>query len=139
MAAVHDIPMALRAAYLSMHRQTNAHLAQSGVTADQFVCLILLAERDSITQQELVRRANSDPNTMRAMLVLLEKRDLVARGKHPTDGRARQVTITTKGRRVLDRLATKVKPVQERLLTLFKQEEAKNMVESLKSIFEVMA
>ena len=74
MMEAYKIPMNLRAAYLSMHRQTNAHLARFGVTADQFVCLLILAEEDGIIQQELVKRATSDPNTIRAMLVLLEKR-----------------------------------------------------------------
>ena len=80
--------MALRAAYWAMHRQTQARLARCGVTADQFVLLALLAEQDGITQQELVRRASSDANTVRAMLVLMESRGLVTRKGHPTDGRA---------------------------------------------------
>jgi len=84
-----------------MHRQTDACLATSGCTADQFVLLGLLAREDAVTQQELVLRASSDPNTVRAMLVLLEKRGLVARVGHPTDGRARSVTLTGKGRRLL--------------------------------------
>jgi DNA-binding MarR family transcriptional regulator len=111
----HDIAMALRAAYLSMHRQTNAHLAAVGITADQFVCLALLAEEDGITQQELVRRANSDPNTIRAMLMILEKRGLVRREKHPTDGRARHVTLTFRGRTVYRRSLKEVKEVQDLL------------------------
>ena len=77
MTSGHEIAMGLRAAYWSMHRQTNAHLAPQGATAEQFVVLALLAKEDGITQQELGRRATSDPNTIRAMLVLLEKRGLV--------------------------------------------------------------
>ncbi|MBN1895611.1 MarR family transcriptional regulator [bacterium] len=109
----HNLVMALRAAYLSMHRQTNAHLAAVGVTADQFVCLALLAEEDGITQQELVRRATSDPNTIRAMLMLLEKRGLVKRERHPTDGRARHVTLTPRGRAVYRRSMEELKEVQD--------------------------
>jgi DNA-binding MarR family transcriptional regulator len=134
----HHIAMRLRAAYLSMHRQTNAHLTKYGVTADQFVCLILLAEKDGITQQELVQRATSDPNTMRAMLVLLEKRGFVTREKHPIDGRARCVTITRKGRQMLDTLLTEVKPVQDRLSAPFQIKEIKILKKSLERIHEVM-
>jgi hypothetical protein len=90
----YKIPMALRAAYLSMYRQTNAHLAPYGVTVDQFVYLHLLIEEDGIIQQELVKRATSDPNTMRAMLVILEKRGYIERHRHHQDGRARVVKIT---------------------------------------------
>ena len=39
------------------------------MTADQFVLLSALADADGVTQQELVRRVSSDPNTVRAMLL----------------------------------------------------------------------
>ena len=60
MATGHDIAMGLRAAYWSMHRQPNTRVARHRATAEQFVLLALLAERDGITQQELGRRASSD-------------------------------------------------------------------------------
>jgi DNA-binding MarR family transcriptional regulator len=130
--------MALRAAYLSMHRQTNAHVAKHGITADQFVCLVLLDEEDGITQNELVRRATSDPNTIRAMLVLLEKQGLVARDPHPTDGRARHVTMTDKGRKVFEILLKAIKPVQEKLHSPFSREEASRIVQELRTIEDIM-
>ena len=139
MATGHDIAMGLRAAYLSMHRQTNSHLAGRGMTADQFVLLALLAEQDGITQQELVRRASSDPNTIRAMLVLLENRGLVARGRHPSDMRARSVTLTRKGRQAYNKLRAALKPLQGRLSALFRARQAEKLVELLNRISEAMA
>ncbi len=139
MATGHDIAMSLRAAYRSMHRQTNTHLARCGATADQFVLLSLLSEKDGMTQQELVRQASSDPNTIRAMLVLLEKRGVVARGRHPTDGRARRVTLTRKGRQTYDKLLTQIKRLQERLSALFGAEESEMLVVFLSRISKAMA
>lgn len=139
MATGHDIAMSLRAAYRSMHRQTNAHLAKCGATADQFVLLSLLYEQDGMTQQELVRQASSDPNTIRAMLVLLEQRGIVTRERHPTDGRARRVTLTRKGRRTRDRLLTQIKPLQKQLSALFRAEEAETLVVFLGRISKAMA
>jgi DNA-binding MarR family transcriptional regulator len=98
------VARALRAAYLALHRQTNDCFAKDGVTADQFVLLSALADADAMTQQDLVRRVGSDPSTVRAILVLLEGRGLVARGRHPSDGRARCVTLTRKGRRVFKKV-----------------------------------
>ena len=93
-----EVARALRAAYLALHRQTNACIAPDGVTADQFVVLSALADKDGVTQQDLVRRVGSDANTVRAILLLLEGRGVVAREPHPADGRARFVTLTAKGR-----------------------------------------
>ena len=43
-AAGHDLAMALRAAYLTMHRRANAEFARFCLTADQFVILTALAQ-----------------------------------------------------------------------------------------------
>jgi MarR family transcriptional regulator, organic hydroperoxide resistance regulator len=98
MARGQQLAMLLRGAYLTMHRQAQQVFAPFGATADQFVLLSLLAEQDGVIQQDLVRRSFSDPNTVRAILVLLEKRGLVTRRNHQHDGRARLVHLTPKGR-----------------------------------------
>lgn len=139
MTSGHDMAMGLRAAYRAMHRRTEAGLARRGVTADQFVLLALLAEQDGITQQELVRRASSDANTIRAMLVLLESRGFVARRQHRTDRRARSVTLTRKGRQAYEKLWADSEPVRERLLAALRPEEADALVEFLGRISEAMA
>lgn len=134
MATARGLPLGLRVAYLAMHRHTDACLAKSACTADQFVILGLLARKDGVTQQELVRRASSDPNTVRAMLVLLEKRGLVERMGHPTDGRARSVTLTGKGRRLHLRQLADTEPLRKRLRALFLPEEEKALVDFLARI-----
>jgi DNA-binding MarR family transcriptional regulator len=134
-----DVARALRAAYLALHRQTNDCFAKDGVTADQFVLLTVLAEADAVTQQELVRRVGSDPSTMRAMLLLLEGRGLIARGRHPADGRARRVTLTVKGRRIFKKLWTKSEPLRARLLGAFRPDEVTALVDLLRRVAEVMA
>ena len=139
MTSGREIARALRAAYLALHRRTNACLAQDGVTADQFVLLSALADADAVNQQELVRRINSDPNTVRAMLLLLENRGLVARDRHPADGRARSVTLTAKGRQVFKNLWAKSERLRARLLTAFRPDEATALVELLRRAADVMA
>src|SRR6516164_8784444 len=120
MTSGREVARALRAAYLALHRQTNACFARAGVTADQFVLLSALADADAVTQQQLVRRVGSDPNTVRAMLLLLEGRGLIARQRHPADGRARCVMLTLKGRQVFKKLWTKSEPLRARLLSAFR-------------------
>jgi DNA-binding MarR family transcriptional regulator len=134
-----EVARGLRAAYLALHRQTNACFAKYGVTADQFVLLVHLAEADAVTQQELVRRVGSDPSTMRAMLLLLEGRGLVTRERHPTDGRARCVMLTEKGRQVFKKLWTRSEPLRARLLSAYRPDEVAVLVELLSRIPEVLA
>src|SRR5579859_5431406 len=138
MTSGREIARALRAAYLALHRQTNDCFARDGVTADQFALLSALADADAVTQQELVRRISSDPNTVRAMLLLLEGRGLVARERHPADGRARCVTLTVKGRQVFKTLWTKSEPLRELLLGAFQPDEVTTLLGLLRRIADVM-
>jgi DNA-binding MarR family transcriptional regulator len=96
--------MRLRGAYLTFHRMANAHFEPFGVTADQFVVLTLLAEKDGVTQRDLVEQASSDANTIGEMLTRLEKKQFVRRERHPKDGRARCVFLTPRGRKTQERL-----------------------------------
>jgi DNA-binding MarR family transcriptional regulator len=108
------------------------------VTADQFVCLVLLSKQDGITQQELARLASSDPNTIRAMLMLLEKRGYVAREKHPTDGRARRVTLTRLGRKIFQDLLATIEPLHDRLSGHLSETAVRGLNDSLRQVHEAM-
>jgi DNA-binding MarR family transcriptional regulator len=134
-----EVARALRAAYLALHRQTNACFAVDGVTADQFVLLSTLADARAATQQELVRRIGSDPNTVRAIVLRLEGRGLVTRQPHPADGRARCVALTAKGRQVFQKLWTKSEPLRARLLGAFRPDEVTALVELLHRVAGVLA
>jgi DNA-binding MarR family transcriptional regulator len=101
----HELGMLLRKAYLSFHRRANAWMLDHGVTADQFVLLTVVAREPGITQITIVERAGSDPNTVAAILRLLEQRRLVRREAHARDRRARCVFLTADGKRVQRRAA----------------------------------
>ncbi|MGC4043540.1 MAG: MarR family transcriptional regulator [Armatimonas sp.] len=118
MSPGHELAMALRRAYLLMHRRADASFHNAGVTADQFVVLGALAEAGALTQQELASRIASDANTLRAMLLLLEKKELVRREPHPTDGRARLVRLTEAGQEQYDLLWKESDEFRERLAAL---------------------
>lgn len=130
----HKIAMGLRLAYRSMHRKTNASLSRFGITADQFVVLGLLMEQDGVSQRELCSRASSDPNTIRAILLLMEKKGLLLREPSKDDGRALNVLVTKAGRDLYGKLSKALEPLQERLAGLFPQGESQRLIESLDRI-----
>lgn len=139
MADESEIPVALRAAYLALHRRSDAAFAPHGVTADQFVLLATLARGgEALTQRELARRMSSDPSTVRAMLVLLAARGLVERDTHPTDARARTVALTAKGLREFRRLWTAGEPIRARMLGALRPGEAETFVRILGRVAEAL-
>lgn len=137
MTAKEKIPMALRAAYLALHRRSEAKFAAQGVTADQFVLLATLARGgQALTQRELAQRMPSDPSTVRAMLVLLEKNGLVEREQHPTDARARTVKLTTPGKQKFRRLWKAGDSIRTRMFESLEPQEAETLIDLLTRITE---
>lgn len=132
----HNLARSLRAAYLAMHRRTNAILEQHRVTADQYVLLACLADGDSINQQELARRASSDPNTIRPMLLLLEKRGLIRRQAHPSDRRAHCVVLTASGRREFRGMFRDTEQCRRQILSAVKFGSAERLAKNLMLIAE---
>jgi DNA-binding MarR family transcriptional regulator len=133
-----EIPIALRAAYLALHRRSDTAFASHGVTADQFVLLATLARGHALTQRELARRMSSDPSTVRAMLVLLERRGLVERDAHPNDSRARTVALTADGKRMFRRLWRAGEPIRGQMLGVLRPDEAETLVGLLTRVARVL-
>jgi DNA-binding MarR family transcriptional regulator len=88
---------------VSRRTRTTEALASIGLTPALFGLLNVLGERDGAIQQELGSAMGIDPSTMVSLLDDLEGAGLAKRRPRPTDRRAREVVITPKGRRLLER------------------------------------
>lgn len=134
MPAKSELPLALRAAYLTLHRRSDARFAPHGVTADQFVLLLTLARSGALSQRELARRMPSDPSTVRPMLALLDDRGLIKRDRHPTDSRVRTVALTTAGRRKLRELWKAGEPIRSQMTEPLQPAEVETLVRLLRKL-----
>lgn len=138
MTTQNNLPMALRAAYLALHRRSDAQFSPHGLTADQFVLLATLSRGQALTQRELARRMPSDPSTVRAMLALLERRGLVKRDSHPTDSRARTVALTTAGKRKFRQVWAAGEQIRAQMFGSMQPEEAEILVRLLMNVAEAL-
>lgn len=130
------LPHELRAAYMALHRCSNTRFAQLGVTADQFVLLATLERGHALTQRDLAARMPSDPSTVRAMLVLLEKGGLVSRQTHPTDGRARTVALTEAGRLKYRQVFAAGQAIRDQMVSSLSDAETRCLVKLLGRVSE---
>ena len=133
------LPLELRAAYLALHRCSDMQFGKLGVTADQFVLLATLARGHALTQRELAARMPSDPSTVRAMLVLLEKRGFVSRQTHPTDGRARTVALTDAGLRKYRQAWKAGQPIRDKMVGSLSEKEIETLVKLLGHVSKSLA
>ena len=85
------------------HTRVADGLESIGLTPASFGLLNLLGARSGATQRELGSAMGIDPSTMVSLIDELETAGLAKRRPHPTDRRAREVVITPKGRRLLER------------------------------------
>lgn len=128
------LPLALRAAYLALHRKTDARFAKYSVTADQFVLLASLSDGLALTQSELAKRISSDPSTVRAMLVLLEQNGLVKRDSHPSDARAKAVSLTAAGKRMYKKLWKAGQSIRDEMYECMSAEDADTLLLLLRKL-----
>ena len=134
-----ELPLVLRTAYLTLHRRSDAVFAEYGITADQFVLLATLARSQAMTQRELAVRMPSDPSTVRAMLVLLEKQGLVMREAHPTDARARSVGLTKAGIRTFQQAFDAGQEVRNQMVESLSASETRSLLSLLQRMTESLS
>lgn len=133
------LPIELRSAYLAMHRCSDMQFAKLGVTADQFVLLATLARGQALTQRELAARMPSDPSTVRAMLVLLERKGLVSRETHLTDSRARTVALTAAGRRKFRQVFKSGEAIRSQMVSSMSRAETRLILKLLQRVSKSLA
>src|SRR3954470_900749 len=95
------------------HTAVAAALESLGLTPALFALLNVLGAREGAIQQELGSAMGMYPTTMVALVDQLEGAARAKRRPSATDRRAREVTITQKGRRVLERGRTTAAQVED--------------------------
>ncbi len=91
--------------YNKWHGEIKKRLKPLGITHPQFVILTSLGYtlqyEAEVTQVMLAKLAGMDVMSVSQILGLLEKNHLVSRKEHPTDTRAKVVSLTPEGQAIL--------------------------------------
>jgi DNA-binding MarR family transcriptional regulator len=98
------------------HTGVTAAFETLGLTPALFALLNVIGAREGAIQQELGSAMGIDPSTMVALIDQLEGAGLAKRRPSARDRRAREVTITPKGRRVLERARKAAAQVEDEVL-----------------------
>lgn len=119
----------------SWRSSIEAVLKTFGLTHPQFVVLAttgwLTRNGDFVSQVAIGRMAGLDPNTNSQILKGLEQKSLIKRDPS-SDGRAKNVSLTTKGAGILNQAL----PAVEKADTNFFNSLTKNENDSLTSLFQ---
>jgi DNA-binding MarR family transcriptional regulator len=114
------------------HTRTAEELESIGLTPALFGLLNVLAARPGTNQQEIGSAMGIDPSTMVSLIDQLENAGLAKRRPHPEDRRAREVAITPKGRRLLERARGMANQVQDEVLRGLNAAERRQLLSLLR-------
>jgi DNA-binding MarR family transcriptional regulator len=128
----------MRRAFLSMCRCGDALFSPYRMTTDQYALMRAVQREPGIRQADLGAAIFAEPNTVTAMVTLLEKRGILRRRPSPTDGRARLISLTAHGEKVMQRLSDDWDPMRKLLNECFSVPEGQEALRILDRIYEGM-
>ncbi|BAH45178.1 putative transcriptional regulator [Brevibacillus brevis NBRC 100599] len=112
-------------AYQKVWQMEKAALSTYGVTPVQFILLHALWEKDGQKGVELGARLRLDGATITGVLDRLEKLELIERRSDPNDRRTNLIFLTPKGKELEKPLNQLTEEVNNAVISLFSEEEAK--------------
>jgi DNA-binding MarR family transcriptional regulator len=101
--------------------------AEAGVTPSMLSALSAAERQGSLTMRDLCRAEQVQPPTMTRIVAALVEADLVEREADPTDGRVAWVTVTTQGRRLLERSRRRKEAYLAKALGSLEQDELRTL------------
>ena len=111
-------------------------LGSVGLTPALFALLNVIAAREGAIQQELGAVLGIDRSTMVSLIDQLESAGLAKRRPSATDRRAREIAITPKGRRLLQRSRRMISETEDEVLAGLTAEERSALVRMLRRALE---
>ncbi len=90
-----------RAAHLLNKRADRALIEAAGVTTAQAAVLVIIASGTKTTQRDIAAALGINESAMTAMMVRLERMQLVAKCADPTDRRSKTLQLSKQGQQVL--------------------------------------
>jgi len=114
--------------------QTEEHLAPLDISAAQWIVILIMAERASITPAELCRLLNYDPGAMTRLVDRLEAKGFLQRDRLEDDRRSVSLALTPAGRALYPPIKDALVAVYNRMLRGFSRTELQELEGFLRRI-----
>lgn len=121
-------------AYLVLHADAQAALAEFGLRVLSFSCLSVIAQNPGIAPSALAERLRMERSNVVVVIDDLETRELVTRSQSKRDRRRFALNATIRGKRLHDAAVAAVRRGEDRLLAQITEEERKLLVSMMERI-----
>jgi DNA-binding MarR family transcriptional regulator len=129
----------LRRAFLSICRCGDVMFSPYRLTTEQYALMRAVQRDPGIRQVDVRDRIFAEPNTVTAMVSLLERRGILRRKPSPSDGRARLLFLTAHGQAVMKRLSDDWEPMRALLRKCFSSKAGQDALEILDNVYAEMS
>lgn len=106
----------------------------SDITLRQFTVLAAVSGRSGQTQTDLVNATGIDRSTLADMILRMEERGLLTRGRSADDGRAKSVALTASGRSAFASTAPRARQADEALMAALPRGKRGAFLETLRAL-----
>jgi len=128
----------LRKAFLSICRCGDVTFSPYRLTTEQYSLMLAVQRDPGIRQVDVRDRIFAEPNTVTAMVTLLESRGILRRKPSPSDGRARLLYLTAHGQAVMKKLSQDWEPMRALLRKCFSGKAGEEALEILDTVYVEM-
>ena len=111
------------------------HMAVYGLRPVDFSVLSLIAHNPGITSRQLCSALNIQPPNLVGLVNTLEKRELVTRRPHPSDGRALGLHLTPSGKKMMRNAEQTAAQTEENATARLSAAERTTLMQLLKKIY----
>lgn len=122
----------------AVRRALAERLRPSGLTVPQYTTLSVLRSRSGLSNAQLARRSYITPQTMSEVIVALEEKGLVERTADPSHKRILRITVTRKGRGLMERCDAAVNEMEEQMLAELSEQDGTELLRALRSCVHMM-
>ena len=111
-----------------------AHMGHIGLTARQYVVLVVVANQDGLSQQEVIDATGIDRSTVSQVVQTLTRKGLVRRKRTREDARTYAISLTSLGRDALKACEPIVRQIDEEIIGVLPPAQASGFLASLSAM-----
>ncbi len=111
-----------------------SHMTGLNLTTTQYTVLVAAAEREGLSQQDIITATGIDRSTVSQVVQLLIRKGLLKRRRTRHDARAYAISLTDAGREVLEESQPIVGRIEQALVEALPAARAKAFISNLRAI-----
>ena len=112
---------------LAVRAQLDDLLRPAGITASQYTALTALERQADLTSAQLARSSFVTAQSMADMVTSLAEQGVISRRRDPSDRRRLVLSLTARGRRMLERYRPKVAALEKQMLGALSARQAADL------------